>query len=345
MKLEQSERLFVQQLFKEFAVKNLGFTSEKKATVAKLTGDASTRRYYRVGEEKKSYVLCLDGPRDIEKHDYEFYSIAQYFQKNKIRVPHIYDVNVKKGYILQEDLGDLTLLNHLAEIQNTEDEFGLYKQCIDILINIQKTTFAKEKNKFISERAFDPKKYIFEFNHCHDYFINKLLKSDQTAETKNIFFSFYQDISLHLSSLPRVVTHRDFHSRNLMWHNGELVVIDFQDARMGPLFYDLVSLLDDCYYSLNSQNKPKLIDYYIESLPDQLVHNDFKRTFERNYELMKVQRLYKAVGSFAYIYHERKDVRYLKYIGKAMEEIKKSLLNINEYAEFRKKLFEIYYGC
>ena len=344
MKPEQTERLFVEQLFKEYVEKKLKSPSPESAQVTKLTGDASTRRYYRINNgEKQSYVLCLDNPQEIENEDYEFFSIQRFFESNKIRVPKIYDLDIKKGFVLQEDLGDQTLLSHLSSINGSTDELKLYKQAIDILLRLQVLTQKKEQSPEIANRAFNVEKYLFEFGHCHKYFIKNLLGAGLSQDEEKIFFDHYESVSMSLSRLPRVITHRDFHSRNIMFWDKELVVIDFQDARMGTHFYDLVSLLEDCYYQIGRENKEKLVDYYCDHVDRSIIYPDFFKSFERNYKMMKIQRLYKAIGSFAYIFCERKDSRYLRYIGRSMEELKTALMSFKEFDDFRKTLFKIYY--
>lgn len=129
-----------------------------------------------------------------------------------------------------------------------------------------------------------------------------------------------------------------------MVKDGELVVIDFQDARLGIPQYDLASLLEDCYYDLTPQNREALLQLYFEKLPPEAHgQGDFAR-FKSLYDDMLMQRVFKAVGSFAYIYHFRKDHRYLKYIGFAMEKIKNVLLDREDLAGLKKKLFGLYYA-
>jgi hypothetical protein len=123
-----------------------------------------------------------------------------------------------------------------------------------------------------------------------------------------------------------------------MIKDNEKIIIDFQDARMGIPQYDLVSLLEDCYYKVNGENKVKLIKYYYENLPES-VHGqkDFSHFMELYCDML-VQRVFKALGSFAYIYKTRKDERYLKYIGFGMEKLRTTFLKHKKYDKIRKKL-------
>ena len=153
----------------------------------------------------------------------------------------------------------------------------------------------------------------------------------------------FKPICQRLEKQSMVFTHRDFHSRNIMVREEEFILIDFQDARWGIPQYDLVSMLEDCYYEINSENKAQLISYYYENLGNE-VHGqkDFEE-FSSLYHDMSLQRVFKAIGSFSYIYETRKDVRYVKNIGFAMEKLKTILFQSDSYTALRQILFKYYY--
>lgn len=340
MKPELSESLFVENLFNR-SQKDLKVPNEDILAINKLSGDASTRRYYRLETIKSSYVVCLDNPTVLPKDEYPFYSIQQFLSKNNIRVPKILDMDLAKGYLLEEDLGDRTLLAHLANVVNIKEEHGIYTRCLDIIINMHQSDTSIAKNLPFTKLAFDSEKYMYEFEFTIDYFISRLLKKKLSRKDKIFLVSSFNHISEELASYPMVPTHRDYHSRNLMVKNDELIVIDFQDARMGIPQYDLVSLLEDCYYAVHIDNKKTLIDYYWKNANIQ-GQKDFE-TFMRLYDLMTIQRVFKAIGSFAYIFHYRHDERYLRHIGFAMEVLKGKLQKYPELHELKKLLFTIYY--
>lgn len=141
-----------------------------------------------------------------------------------------------------------------------------------------------------------------------------------------------------------MLTHRDFHSRNIMVKNNELIFIDFQDARWGIPQYDLVSLLEDCYYELAPANREALKKHYFNQLPASAHGQGSWADFNCNYDDMLFQRVFKAVGSFSYIYATRQDARYLKYIGFGMEKIRRALMADERYARLRQALFSAYYA-
>jgi aminoglycoside/choline kinase family phosphotransferase len=151
-----------------------------------------------------------------------------------------------------------------------------------------------------------------------------------------------------LADEPTVFTHRDFHSRNIMAVPGNegkprLVMIDFQDGRMGPAQYDLASLLKDSYYQIEEAQIERLLDYYLvrrEALSGAKIDRDH---FIKVFDLMSVQRNFKAIGSFASFLNRRGNPGYLKYIGNTFENIRRTLLKYPEYSDLREVLFHYYY--
>ena len=160
-------------------------------------------------------------------------------------------------------------------------------------------------------------------------------------DEERVLLSSYENICKNISREERVLSHRDFHSRNLMFYKKSFFVIDFQDARMGVPQYDLVSLLDDCYYEVSPSNKVFLKRYYFDRF------SGYGKSFEhflKLYDYVKLQRLFKALGSFAYVYRTKKDNRYLKYIGHGFEKLRETLKNYPEFDDLRILLSKIYYG-
>ncbi|MDD0854788.1 phosphotransferase [Halobacteriovorax sp. GB3] len=331
MKLEQSERLFVEELFEQ-SVKKKGDLGELK-DVIRLTGDASTRRYYRIETSKKSYVICIDGPSD---KDCDFDQMQCLLEEHGVRVPMIHDKRNEFGYLLEEDLGDVTLLSKLAGIDK-EEEFVLYKKAIEELVKIHSIDI--ELNAPFRERYFDFDKLNQETNMTHNYFVLQYLKNTNEQDQVTVKEEF-EKINSYLEQGKQVVCHRDYHSRNLMLKGNEMIVIDFQDARIGLPQYDLVSLLEDCYYKINEDNKAKLIRLYIDRMN---FSEDDLEEFYRAYDYSALQRIYKAIGSFCYINFERKDSRYLKYVGYSFEGMKTILQRRPELNDLYISLSKIYY--
>lgn len=340
MKLELSEKLFIEDLFKQSKDKNRALAHIVLKDIRALTGDASTRRYYRLTTSERTFVACLDHPSETGFN--YFVSVQEYLQKKGLRVPNIIDTNLERGYILQEDLGDRTLLQHLAGLGSISEELSTYKTILDELIILHQIPREELSQNTLFERAFDYEKYMEEIDFTYRFFFERFLKVDD-ASVKEDFINFYSPVCRRLAVEKMVLTHRDFHSRNVMVKDGEFIMIDFQDARMGIPQYDLVSLLEDSYYDLMGENKKALIQYYYDSL-DPAIHG--QENFLNFYDLYKdmlLQRAIKAIGSFSYIYELRKDVRYIKYIGYTLEKIRKTMMDDERYTDLRLLLSKHYY--
>ncbi len=342
MKPEQTERFFIEELFNKTQDKDI-LKADVLEEVDKLTGDASTRRYYRIFTNRSSYVVCLDNPfeDDIEKHP--FLSVQQFLGANHVRVPEILDHNLPKGYSLQEDLGNATLLTQLSTVNSTEQEFTIYKTIVDQLLELHRIPASAVKNPNLFQLKFDHQKYMDETRFTFKYFLNFFHKNQDENLLKDLEVLF-DPIMRRLAEQKMVITHRDFHSRNIMVKDNRYVFIDFQDARWGIPQYDLVSLLEDCYYDIHEENRRRLKRYYYDNLSPAIHGQRSYQEFEDFYHDMTIQRVFKAVGSFCYIYNWRKDDRYLKYIGFAMEKIRKVMMENPRYKDIKKILFSHYYA-
>lgn len=331
MKPEETERLYIEGLFKEYDA------DTKLNSIEKLTGDASTRKYFRLTTEKKTFVVCLDNPKK-DGSSYEFEDVQKIFKNNNIRVPELYYINREKGFLLEEDLGNRTLLEDLGQAGSKEAIKNLYIPIIDELIKIHSIDYSLEESKILASRKFDKDKLIDETRLTNANFLIKLLGCNPEDQAINIIDQSFLKICSVLEQGPWVVTHRDFHSRNVMRVEDKPVIIDFQDARLGLPQYDLVSLLEDCYFFVGKEVKSALIEYYLKN--SKLKMDDF----EKIYDLMAIQRLYKAIGSFSMIYNTRGDSRYLKFVGRAFETVLAKLGRYEQFLDLKLTLAKIYYA-
>lgn len=273
----------------------------KSPLVVPLTPDASTRNYFRVSWKKgKAVAAVYPEPFDPEIHPY--LDVTRLFLANGIPVPDIYAVDGQNGIIVQEDLGDKQLFRVYEAAP--EEECDEYKErAVNLIAQIQKATADAYLRQSIASRlAFDEAKLSWEFDFFVEHYFgslrNESLRHGEAAELK----AELNDISAELSARPRVLCHRDFHAANLMVdHRNRLRVVDHQDARMGPVTYDLVSFLLDRRsappsfaelraYRLFLLEERRLIG--LEALdPDE---------FAREFRLMTIQRGLKAIGTFSY---------------------------------------------
>lgn len=326
----------IEAICRNYIKKKYKLKSSKDIQATLLAGDASSRRYLDVRFEDQSMIVCLTNPED-QKQNEDFVFWQSEYEKRDVLVPKIY--HYEKGYILQENLGSKTLLNDQSYISEL-DLIKRYEKTIDSLIKIQRIP-TDLKPDIIS---FDDKKLNFEIDFTRKYFIEKFLKVEKSTALE-ISKSF--DLILqNLLTQNTVTTHRDFHSKNIMINEkSEIVVIDFQDTMLGVAQYDLCSLLDDCYTAIAGESKIKLLKYYWNKTKDLegfYKYDDYKN-FMKVYNYTKIQRLYKAIGSFTYHWETKNNPFYLKYVGHAMEKIKLTLNQTPELESLRKLLLGAYY--
>jgi len=218
-----------------------GLTARQNKVVA-LTGDASTRRYFRViPAGGPSIVLALhDGAIDVAT--LPFVAVARLLSRMPLPVPGILGHSDPLGILALDDLGDVTLQSHLGAGTLTEHD-ALYRQAVTF-IGVLQTRGAEllTPSDGPAQLAFDVPKLTWEM----DYFVKHFVEGYRGARLPPAGRAVLSDEWAHLvgelAGEPRVLCHRDYHSRNLMVHGGLLYVIDFQDARMGPDTYDLASL-------------------------------------------------------------------------------------------------------
>ena len=309
-----------------------------KPKIEKVGGDASTRRYYRIKTEEESYILCKDESLSGPENNNLFCNIQKLLKSYDIPVPELYDAKLNSNMVLEQDLGDRTLLRALPDFHGDQEELETYKSILNIMIKIHTIDPTNHKEENFTKLLFDSDKLMDEVKFTIKYFYEGFLESSLGSEV----LGYFKDLNNFLSKEKMVPTHRDFHSRNIMFFKGEFYIIDFQDIRMGLPQYDLVSLLEDCYYKISEKNLEKLKTYYYKKFI-QTYTNQTREQFDKLYDLMTIQRTFKAIGSFSYLFLVKKDPRFLKYIGFGMEKLRHK---INKYPEFhglKKGLFQNYY--
>jgi N-acetylmuramate 1-kinase len=298
----------------------------RKSAVVPLTGDASTRRYFRViPADGPSVVLALhDGPIDVAT--LPFINVASLLERMRLPVPAVIGHSDSLGILALQDLGDVTLQAHLGAGTLTEHA-SLYRQAVAFIDTLQRQGRELESPSLAPYRiAFDVEKLTWEL----DYFVKHFLEGYRgivlTAAERTALAAEWAAITGELAAEPRVLCHRDYHSRNLMVCEGQLYIIDFQDARLGPDTYDLVSLLRDSYVDISDRELDELIAYFaaLRGLTDAA-------EFRRRFDVMAVQRNLKALGTFGYQTITRQNPVYIQYIPRTLRYAR---TNLEKHARF-----------
>jgi aminoglycoside/choline kinase family phosphotransferase len=169
--------------------------------------------------------------------------------------------------------------------------------------------------------AFDLEKLSWELHYFVKHFLEGLRGRDLTAEDRMVLSEGIHGLAEEIAGWPRVLCHRDFHSRNLMRHEGVLHWIDFQDARLGPATYDLASLLRDSYVDLEEEFVAEcVLEFRQRARPEESAE-----TFLRRFELMSVQRNLKALGTFGFMATVRQNPVYLQYVPRTLRSARRNL--------------------
>ena len=254
-------------------------------TLESASNDASFRRYFRVTVETKTWIL-MDAP-PVQEDTRPFIDIGTFLYEFGVHVPKIYARETTAGFLLLSDFGNTPYLNELNE--NSAD--SLYKAAIDSLIKIQLCP-----TQHINLPVYDRALLMQEMNLFPDWFLDKHLN---IAIPEFLQTTFNHLISSALQQ-PQVVVHRDYHSRNLMHTiDNSPGIIDFQDAVIGAISYDLVSLLRDCYISWPEDKINQWIQYYLSTAQQQGLLADISlEQFTKWFDWMGLQRHIKVLGIF-----------------------------------------------
>ncbi len=259
--------------------------------IAPASSDASFRRYFRVHHNNKPYIV-MDAPPENEDCD-AFIRVARAFGELGLNVPQVLAQDLEKGFLLLTDLGSQQYLSVLSE-QNAQ---GLYADALAALRLLQGQTQGRED--FLP--AYDAVSLEREVRLFDEWFLTKHLGLTLTDEHHHMLAETYQFLVNAALQQPKAWVHRDYHSRNLMVCDASNPgILDFQDAVYGPLTYDLVSLLKDCYINWPRARVEKWVDVYYQQVRVELDVGGYdSQAFLRAFDLMGVQRHLKAIGIFA----------------------------------------------
>lgn len=282
------------------------------STIQPLPGDASTRRYFRIFTNQTSYIL-MDVPSQLESLT-AFLLVTQHLQQQQVLVPEIFAQNIQDGFLLITDFGDETLHKQL----NSSTADILYRKAIDTLLKIQAT----DPQTTHQLPTFDHQLMLNEAPLFTEWFIKKQLALTLDSSVAIKLQDAIETIIHVVSQQPFVYCHRDFHSRNLMLDSNKAIgVIDYQDAVKGPVTYDLVSLLRDCYVKWPIDNVYRWVEYYYQQAKHLgLVNCTFKQLMYW-FDWTGIQRHMKAIGIFARLNLHYHKPRYLSDIPRSTDYV------------------------
>jgi len=261
-----------------------------------ISGDASFRRYFRVVVADQSWVL-MDAPA-LQDDCQRFVAICQAYAKAGLQVPTIVAADLPAGLLLLTDLGD-ELLQFGLSADNVK---AWYRQALALLPAVRSV-----KHSAIGDLpTFDTAFLLRELQIFSDWFIHKHLGLTVAVSTQSMVQQVFDLLIASALGQPQAGMHRDFHSRNLMRQpNQQLAVIDFQDAVLGPVSYDAVSLLKDCYLTWPTSLIAELRDEFLLQLKQsgEVAVEYSPAQFKRDFDLMGLQRHLKVLGIFCRLWY------------------------------------------
>lgn len=288
--------------------------SFREYTLKPASADASFRRYFRVSHDGSSFIV-MDAPPDREDSR-PFISISKLFFDVGLNVPEVIDADLEQGFLLLSDLGSKLYLDELGK-QTVE---RLYGDALGALATIQSCVAVDA-----ALPVYDKTLLMSEMELFREWLLGTHLGLQLSDAQQLMLDDVFSELASNALEQPQVCVHRDYHSRNLMVTGvNNPGILDFQDAVIGPLTYDLVSLLRDCYIKWpGEQVHDWALGYQQLALKSGILQEQYDdpQQFLRWFDLMGVQRHLKAAGIFARLNHRDGKPGYLEDIPRTLSYV------------------------
>jgi len=306
----------------KFCVEKNDYNKKHFLQVIKFPLEASNRTFYRIkltlSNNEETYIktailmdvnLEFNSVKSIEK----FINLSKLFLEYKLNVPVIYSKKVVNGCLIVSDLGEFTYYDYIQKNKTTVFDISeLYKNAINSLIKLQINTKEKILPEYNLNTQYSIMNWFIEWylkKHCN------LINSIDVSNISNIFSIILNNVEKQ----SRVFVHNDYHSRNLIYNiinnNTDPGIVDFQDAILGPVCYDLAYLLHDSYVNLDEELINNMIKYYWENAKKYKIkiNADFM-CFMKDFEYASLQRCIKTIGVFSRLFYHSNNNGYMQYI-------------------------------
>lgn len=304
----------------------------ERPVINQLTPDASTREYFRVEWKGQTAIACVY-PEGFSAPEQSYLDVSNLFSRASLPVAEIYEFDELLGVIVLEDLGDRILRDVLAESNEAEREILLHR-AIKLIARIQAATpLAYELDSIASRLKFDTEKLLWELDFFKTHYFGTLRQRPLDKAEDEAVSAEFLDLCSDLERRASVLCHRDFHAANLMLDNdGSLRIIDHQDARIGSVAYDLVSLL------LDRITVPPSAEWLADK-QRFLLHERLnvglevlgEEEFNEEFRLQTVQRCLKAIGTFSYQSVNRGKTYFLPFIRPMFEIVLRAAENLGRF--------------
>ncbi|MDE2584940.1 MAG: phosphotransferase [Betaproteobacteria bacterium] len=304
--------------------------------ISPASADASFRRYLRVAfKDGRPSRIVMDAPPEHEDCR-PWLHVEQLLRAAGVHVPEVLAADLDQGFLLLSDLGSTTYLSVLDHPETQAAAPALYSEAVDALIAIQA---ASQEGQL---PVYDQALLRRELDLFPDWYVAKHLGLSLNEIQRQTLETAFAKILANNLAQPRVMVHRDYHSRNLMVTLPNPGIIDFQDAVYGPITYDLVSLFRDAYISWEEdQELDWVIRYWEKARKAGLPVRENFDDFYRDYEWMGAQRQLKVLGIFARLCHRDDKDGYLKDMPRVMGYLRRTCNRYNDLRPLLRLLEEL----
>jgi aminoglycoside/choline kinase family phosphotransferase len=302
-----------------------------------LIGDGSDRAWYRVTVKNHNLIMVDHGIRrsdSIQEVD-AFIFIGLHLREKDVPVPLVYEKDAFSGLVFLEDLGDTHLQTLIRNVNDSQEIISHYKALIKILVHMSQSAILDFDPAWTYQTLEYDKKLILE-RECRyfiDAYVNGYLNRKQRFE--NFEDEFEKIAGRALEGAVEGFMHRDFQSRNIMVKDRRYYIIDFQGGRIGPLQYDLASLLIDPYVALSNDLQDQLADYAIKHL-SSIIPIDASH-FLKSYTYCKITRNLQILGAYGFLTRAKGKSAFEQYIPRALKTLKHhfSTLDSSEFPKLK----------
>ncbi|HBF12633.1 MAG TPA: hypothetical protein DDW49_04465 [Deltaproteobacteria bacterium] len=305
--------------------------------LVKLAGEASYREYFRFHFKDGRTAILMKMPSGFASVSEEvtkttkkmdelpFINVQKYLKGVGLPVPEIYAANADKSLLVLQDLGDLAL-EKVVSGASDDVLISSYRKALGLLVQFQQKTSQNRDGSCVAfYRRFDKDLLLWEMNHFLEYGIEDRFQIKVESEDKKIFEEFANQICDEIGVMPQGLTHRDFQSRNLILYKANLWIIDFQDALLGPVLYDLVALLRDSYICLTRPQVEGLVKDFAGLLFKGHPYEAMPEKILTHFDLLTIQRKLKDTGRFQYIHTMKKNSSFLIHVPNSIAYVKTAL--------------------
>ncbi len=287
-----------------------------------LVEQGSDRQFYRLREAAKSEILMLTSPEDPDFDRYV--KIGRYLHDNNLGAPIIHATAPHEGSLIMEDLGDDTLYLMVRDEKHEASLAALYEKVIDLLVAMQtKTAKTVTDCPALGDRIFDTNQFLWESSYFADNFLHKDLRT--SPQKIHDLSSELRTLAQNAAKQPLVLMHRDFQSQNILIKKGKVRIVDFQGARLGPLTYDLASLLKDAYVHLSAPLRERLLGYYWMRLTKNHGPQINPEMLNHLFLLSGIQRNMQALGAFSFLSLVKGKQKFRQSIPRCLDSLDKGL--------------------